>query len=591
MLLLSQVLAEINDKGRLIYLNKLLWNINNHTLIKTMMIIQHHTDTKCSLREWNPRWYPTFRVTEESKIMIRGNCNDYAVALICMSQTSHIRLLDTVAYAYTNMRHERIILWFQAPLTPKLLAQIVEKINKFKFAQMIILETVHNDNELVKYLRLKLYPTPTFIAIENELNLKGPFFHKEKFNAYGATFNVQSSDKRIALYLPKKNKEPLPGIRVEDREIFEFAKKYNMSIKLVKNNQNNNEQVDISLDTYFITKNTSTAQLDFSTPFGSDTLIIIVPCRKAMSLKEIFQYIDSGTWFMYTIYVYAILIVMEGLIQIANCRIHGRRLGLTWMVIVNLRAFRSLLGMSFPIRRRTSLSLKQFFMAMSIFGMVFSSFFSCKLTSLMTKHSLKAEVTNMEELRASGLTVLSDLRIRDLIESQWDPEYFHKTIPKIEYFPFRIRHDLFLSLNNTYAQIILKENWPMLDKYQLSMGRKAFCTSRDLGIFNTLPKVHLTLENSAIKKLLSKFLFRTQEGGIQQKWTRDAIRASVKGMNLIKKRTIEPGAMPLSVNHLMWTGYVLVFGHVLAAIVFLLEVLLHRRQNQRTRPANHDNMA
>ncbi|KPU73374.1 uncharacterized protein Dana_GF27861 [Drosophila ananassae] len=264
--------------------------ILGYSLAVVVFYIEHHTDTKCSLREWNPRRYPTFRVTEESKIMIRGNCNDYAVALICMSQTSHIRLLDTVAYAYTNMRHERIILWFQAPLTPKL---------------------------------------------------------------------------------------------------------------------------------------------------------------KAMNLKEIFQYIDSGTWFMYTIYVYAILIVLEGLIQIANCRIHGRRLGLTWMVIVNLRAFRSLLGMSFPIRRRTSLSLKQFFLAMSIFGMVFSSFFSCKLTSLMTKHSLKAEVTNMEELRASGLTVLSELRIRDLIESEWDPEYFHKTISKIEYRPFMDRYELVLSLNTT----------------------------------------------------------------------------------------------------------------------------------------------
>lgn len=448
-LLLSQVVAEINDKDkRLTYLNKLLWNINNYFLTETIIIIQHHRDTKCSLREWNPRRYPTFRVTEESEIMIPGKCNSNAEALICMTQYSHIRLLDTVAYAYKNIREERIILWLQATLTPNFLAKILDNINKFKFAKMIILETVHKDNELIKYHRLKLFPTPEFITIENALNLKGHYFYEGKFNMYGATLNVKSSD-NSALYLPKKDQDCFPRVRVEDREIFELGEKYNISLKLVRDNQNNTENVDISLDTYFITKNTTAQMGRFSTPFSSASLLLIVPCRKEMRLNEIFKYMDFTTCFIHAICIYA------------NRRIHGQTLGLTWIMIINLRAFSALLGMSFPIRRRTSLSLKHLFLAMSIFGMIFSSFFSCKLSSLMTKRSLIAQVTNMEELRASGLTVLADSHIRDFIETEYDAEYFHKTIPNHEFRPDSERHKLLLSLNNTYAQIIFKTNWPI----------------------------------------------------------------------------------------------------------------------------------
>ncbi|KAH8240876.1 hypothetical protein KR026_006636 [Drosophila bipectinata] len=590
-LLLSQVLAETNDKGRLIYLNKLLRKINNENRIETMLIIQHHTDTKCSLQDWNSLRYPTLRVTEDTKVRIRGHFNDYTVALACISQCSHVQLLDTIADAYQNMREERIILWLQTPLKPKILAKIIDKVNKLKFSQMLILETADNDDELLKFHRLKQFPTAEFIPIKNALSMEGNFFHEEKLNMHGATFNVQASD-NFALYLPKKGQEYFPKVRVEDREIIEFADKFNMSLKLFTNNQTTRENIDISLDTYFITKNTSAAQLGFSNPLGTASMIVIVPCSKERSLREIFQYMDIRTWFTYIIYTYIILIIVESLIQITNRRIHGRTLGLTWMMIVNLRAFRSLLGMSFPIRRRTSLSLRQLFLIMSICGMVFSSFFSCKLSSLMTKHSQKAQVTNMEELRASGLTVLANSQIRELIEKEFDPDYFHKTIPNIEFRPDMERHTLLLSLNTTYAQIIFKDNWPIFNKYQLSLGQKAFCTSRDLGVFDNLPKVHFTLENSVLRYFISKFTYWLQEVGITQKWKNEAMYLTVKAMNLTVPPIIQPGAVPLSVKHLKWAGCLLILGHGIAAVVFFIEVLLHRqqRETQRNPTHNHDNV-
>ncbi|KAH8317825.1 hypothetical protein KR074_011164, partial [Drosophila pseudoananassae] len=585
-LLLSQVLAETNDKGRLIYLNKLLRKINNENRIETMLIIQHHRDTKCSLQEWNPRRYPTLRVTEDTEVRIRGNFNDRTVALACISQYSHVQLLDTIAGSYQNMREERIILWLQTPLTPKIIAKILDKVNKLKFSQMLILETADNADKLIKFHRLKQFPTAEFIPIKNVLSMGGIFFHEEQLNMHGATFNVQTSD-YFALDLPKKGQEYFSKIRVEDREIIEFGDKFNMSLKLFTDNQTDGKNIDISLDTHFITKNTSAAQLGISNPLSTGSMIVIVPCSKERSLREIFQYMDIRTWFTYIIYTYINLIIMESLIQITNRRIHGRTLGLTWMMIVNLRAFRSLLGMSFPIRRRTSISLRQLFLIMSISGMVFSSFFSCKLSSLMAKHPLKPQVTNMEELRASGLTVLVNSQIRELIENEFDPDYFHKTIPNIEVRPDMERHKLLLSLNTTYAHIMFKRNWPHLNKYQLSLGRKAFCTSRDLGVFDNLPKVHFTSENSVLKYFISKFIFRLQEVGITQKWNNEAMYLTVKAMNLTIPPIIQPGAVPLSVKHLKWAGCLLILGHGIATVVFFIEVLLHRQQRENQRNPTH----
>ncbi|XP_030559115.1 uncharacterized protein LOC115761489 [Drosophila novamexicana] len=75
-------------------------------------------------------------------------------------------------------------------------------------------------------------------------------------------------------------------------------------------------------------------------------------------------------------------------------------------LLLNLRALAGVMGLPMTFRRyRTSISLQQIIMVMSIFSLVLSSYFNANLSTLLTKHPQFKQIQNFEELRRSGLTM------------------------------------------------------------------------------------------------------------------------------------------------------------------------------------------
>ncbi|XP_017023286.1 uncharacterized protein [Drosophila kikkawai] len=573
MLLLSEVLAEQIVHYQLIFLNKLIQRIEGEQPIEILVILQHHQDSKCKLDDWNSG-IPTLRMNESTKIVVRENFNRFALALVCMGNVFKVDLLlNTLAAAYDNMRYSRIILWTQEKLTKEFLDNVAKQASEHKFVELLLLEMGDEPSGPISAHRLKPFPYSHFQKIEEVLSLQEKIFYN-KINFHGLTATVKTSKNSLHVGVNKPNKVVIPP--VENMEISEFARRTNLSLKYLYGNHPDTENFDIELTMRFISINNSVAHLGFVNPLSSSSLILIVPCAQEMSLTEIFQQLDVKTWLLYIFYLYSTLVLVETFIQVVICRIREQPHGLTRLdPFVNLRAFRALLGMSFPISRRASLSLRQLFVAMSIFGMVFSSFFSCKLSALLTKHPYKGQVTNLEELRDSGLTVIMDPRVRSFIESEVDADFFQRVIPLSKSVEDMERLRMILSLNNSYAYIIFQENVQYLKFPQFAM---TFCTSKELGIINNLPRVYYLQKDSVFRWPLSQFVVWMQEAGITEKWKEITFKKAWQVFKLPRSEDAEQKVRPLSYEHLKWLGYLLILGYGAATFVFIVEVFLGRNR-------------
>ncbi|XP_017047995.2 uncharacterized protein LOC108092771 [Drosophila ficusphila] len=363
-------------------------------------------------------------------------------------------------------------------------------------------------------------------------------------------------------------------------QIEEFAHRKNLKLKYLEGNGSRDEQVDMELRLRLIGKNNLSAHLGFVNPSSSSTLIVIVPCGKGKSLKDIYKQMDIKKWFAYVLVLYVILILVENFILLVTCRINAQSYRLRREnFLLNLCAFRAILGMSFPISQRASLSQRQLFLAMSVFGIVFSNFFSCKLSALFTTHPNRPQVTNFEELRASGLVVTVDPLTRGFIENELDADFFHRTLPRTETMNNTERSRLMLSFNTSYAFIVFKETWRHFSYFQHNIGRKAFCTSKDLTIVENLPRVFVLQNESPFLWPLTKFLMLLQEADITIHWAKGTIEATKKFLNITYPANFWSQAVPIQVEHLTWLGYLLCLGYGLATIVFIIERFYGARRN------------
>ncbi|XP_020813155.1 uncharacterized protein LOC110187975 [Drosophila serrata] len=388
---------------------------------------------------------------------MRGNFNNIAVALVCMDYDFDARLLIHLAKIYDSVQDKRIILWMQLQPSEDFLQLILKQIEELKFTQMLLLQM--GEYPPVIY-RMNLHPSPHFVRLRNISSRQWKLFIPNNIDFMGRTAVVATNITRP---------NSLSYIKIEGKEVFEFARKYNLTLKLRMSNQTDAGSVDIQLSAQFLSKNTLADHLAYVSPFLLASLIIMVPCGRELSLKEVFKQLDFRTWLL------------------------------------------AILGMSYPVSRRDTLSLRQLFMAMSIFGMVFSTFFNCKLSALLTKHSHHAQVTNFEELRASGMAVIVDPEVRSFIESDLQADFFRRVVPIAISKPRVERAAMLVALNGSYAYIVFKQNWAHINNYQISKGQKAFCVSPDLGIIENIPMTSVLQKNSIYKWPLSRALTRFHE--------------------------------------------------------------------------------
>ncbi|XP_017007332.2 uncharacterized protein [Drosophila takahashii] len=280
----------------------------------------------------------------------------------------------------------------------------------------------------------------------------------------------------------------MPVSQIQDSEIIVFAKKYNLSLVIIGSSKKDlNVIPDIYLHSELTSNGTDVRNLS---PYDMSSLIVVVPCSRKRAIRDVFRQLKVLPLLLWILPIYVVFVVVETCILMLTHRFRGHTYRLTCMNrLLNLRAFRAILGLPFPISRRSSFSLRQLFMAISVFGLVFSNFFSCKLSALLTKHSHHPQVSNFDELRGSDLSVIVRHNIRIYIENKFGSEFFEDCIPRAIFLNNSEVTRLMLSLNDKYAYIMLFEKWTVLDNYQKSIKRNILCTSKDLTIMSGIPRI------------------------------------------------------------------------------------------------------
>ncbi|XP_044250081.1 uncharacterized protein [Drosophila takahashii] len=492
-----------NEDQQLGFLNKLLQKIQHEEPIETMLVMQHNRDGNCALRNWNHREIPTLRFNQLHVVELRKLFNHVAVGVVCICRDSDTTLLESLAQSFNRMRQRRIILWLQAELTQEMLNVISNQVEEHQLLQMLILEVREEPIETVAVRRLDPFPNAHFLRIDNILDLEGPIFLPPEMNFKERTINLLpnwGAAFKINVTLPSKISVPI--VRNQDLGVLMFALKYNLRLRVLEDSYNLTSSVvpDIQLNTQIHTK---MANLRTWNPYDISSLVVAVPCGKQWRIEEVFKQLNVQSWLFHIFVVYAIFVLAETFILAVNYRISGKAYRLISLnPLLNLRAFQALLGMSFPIGHNSSLSLRQLFLSISVFGLIFSNFFSCKLSALLTKQSAHPCVRNFDDLRTSGLNVIIGPTIRAFVDSEAGSEFVKNNLTNVKYISQEDRIRMMLSPGYNNAYLLFSENWSVVDKFQKLYGRKFLCTSENLTINQGLPITHILKNNSMLEQSL-----------------------------------------------------------------------------------------
>ncbi|KAH8346628.1 hypothetical protein KR084_007128 [Drosophila pseudotakahashii] len=582
-LLICLSLTKGTNYPKLEFLGKLINILREYRAIETTVIIQHSQNKNCSLQHWNPPGSSILRANELTSIKVRGYCNDQSVTLVCMDPESDLDLLRVVADVLDNTRQERIILWSQREPKRQFLAHISQLAVKFKFTQIIMLAMADNLEEKLSFYRLNAYPTPQFIQVTNVSNINGPVFFKPdlKYNYLGMTAILkESTDSNIGYKINTTNGH-FSISDIEDLEIIEFANRYNLTLRSYDENDTEAEHFDIQLGKRFITRSAPT-QMDFINPSTATSLMVIVPCSQEWRFVDVLKKLGVLKLLLCLLAVYVAFVFVETLILWLTYRMSGDARRLTSLnPLLNTRAFQAILGLPFPELRRSSLSLRQLSLGISIFGFICSNFISCKLSSMLMKPVQNAQAKNFEELRASGLITVTDEYTRNFIENDIYPKFFHEVIPNFYIMENLERNKLITSLNDSFSFTMLSTIWPTLDSYQRSFGGRVYCASDDLTIAWNIPRMYALGNNSIFKWMLTRFMIFFHESGIPNLWIKRVPIFYRQLYNLTMLRRFESGAVPLSIKHLSWLWHLLILGHSIATVVFIVEIFLSKRNKFR----------
>lgn len=563
------------------FFNNIFEGITKEGSVETILILQHHQDRNCQLRDWNHREIPTLRFNQQAKVEVRRHFNFQSVGLVCIGKDSDLSLLDTLAEDFDRMRQERIIVWIQKKVTHEMLQRITHQAKLYEFLQVLIFEVSAEHGMILTGYRFEAYPNSQMVQLDKAFG-----FCKKPVDFQGRTAHVlPDKEAIIPIYTQLGANVSQPFYRMHDHVMLLFARKYNLNMKVIGSSQRDLADIQLSLQ-----MTSSKSDMKNLNPFDLSSLKVVVPCSRERTIGDILKQLDLKCSLLYILPVYGIFVVAETFILIVTHRINGRAYQLTSLnPLLNLRAFRAILGLPFPISRRANLSLRQLSVAISVFGLIFSNFFSCKLTALLTKHSNHPQVQNFHDLRTSDLTVIGTDSFRTYIENEIDPNFFKKTITRVNWLRNAERIRLLFSLNDSYAYIIHSENWSVHDSYQKSLGRKVLCDSKDLTIIQGIPMMHVVQKNSIYAWPLSKYLVRIYETGIRRHWIDRSLYFLHKSLNATPRAEPKHMEVPLCISDLNWLWFLLGCGYGLATLVFIVELMLRGPgiRKRRSEPTAH----
>uniref|UniRef100_B3P7N1 GG11108 n=2 Tax=Drosophila erecta TaxID=7220 RepID=B3P7N1_DROER len=340
------------------------------------------------------------------------------------------------------------------------------------------------------------------------------------------------------------------------------------------------DNYDIDMKTQPHNSKTFSHHNNIAMDMNTNSLIIVVPCGTELRGLDILKELGVRTLSWLALIFYIIFVLAEMTFVFISNRFSRRNFRMRYTnPLVNLRAFRAILGQTFPISNRSSLSIQHFFVFMSLFGTLFVGFFDCKLRSFLTRKPYYSQIENFSELRQSGLTAVVDPPTRQFIEQEINADFFRVEVPNVRTITSRELMNLIYSFDKKWAFVSHSIPWRAFKEEMKSLDLKILCESKNLTILENVPLTFSLRRNSIFSQHLRHFIINSADTGMSTYWFKIAGKNIRKHMKTSLRRFEErPSHLPLSFEHFKWLWASLCIAYVISFMVFIMEILWAKYQ-------------
>ncbi|KAH8420877.1 hypothetical protein KR222_007774 [Zaprionus bogoriensis] len=533
------------------FMDRIIAKAHYERHIETIVMLKRRTDRSCMLEYFNPVGLPTLRLDESSDMPIKKLFNVEVLALLCMSDSDDTVLLDALAQDLYWMRDARIMVWLCGGTSAlRDVGHIIGKLStQYSFINLLVLHSLTHMNGIVVPYRLHPFPNATLRRIPDVW--QAPIFPTNYHNFYGKhavilpdmhpPYSMLSIDRRTG-------KESLYGYF--DQLIAEFARRRNIQLKWHRPldelkgieieevyRLTLGDQLDLPIRSFVQIATRHSGRMEFSCANQISTIFIVVPCAQVMSIGDVFS--GLKTYSIIVLTAYFMFAILETIIVAASNRLHRQKHSFSYSsVIINLRAFSGVLGLPIHLsRRRTTMSLKQIVLIMSLFSIIFSCVFNANLSTLLIKQPQHQQIRSMDELQASGLRIVAERGLRKFAQMDLNENSSIRGLHNLVILPYLEAEYLLHTFNTSNAYFVYSKQWQSLNEYQRTYKMNALCQSPGLSIMQ-LHVSGVLKRNSIFKAAFNEFLHLTRSVGLSQNWGRQTARKIME--NIQQKRSNVP---------------------------------------------------
>ncbi|EDW08877.2 uncharacterized protein Dmoj_GI20201 [Drosophila mojavensis] len=585
---------EVERREDVLY--NLLVQVNVEEPIVLLLLLQRRQPTNLdALQHWPFSNWPVLRYDERYVIRVI-NYTRKALALIYIREIRDALLLTAaLAESLEGMREARIIIWLQIEKSnaQELLDLIGRQARRYYYYNILILI---GEGRRFSLLRMQPFPQPSYEELRLPLNRT--LNNTERlFVQHWRNFRGKRAVMIPSLVPPNSfiSRDPRTG-----REYFNgfcynlmesFAKHRNIQLEYLSPFLNETRraqhrpeimlligrgEVDFITNVQPFSQRHQAEGTQRSATLGMVSFLIVVPCGHELSIRQIYLRMFSPKSMLKLLAVYVGLSLFETFVAYC-CR--KSKLNFPYSrFVLNLNVLRNLINHTVPIARRSRLPVRILGFQLALLGIMCNISFNATLSTWLTKQPRERHIQNYAELNASRLPVLFDYASYELIETEYEADFFTKKVPNAVCMEAKDQVELLLSLNTSYAYLTYSLIWNALEVYQQNYKYPLLCKSNDIHIAEEFPVNTILQKNSIYAAALDDYIMNAQNVGLTKLFKLRSYHDMMIGK--VPSVACDSVKSPIYTRfddlQLFWKLYLL--GHVMGLLIFIVELSVGRRQ-------------
>ncbi|KAH8364591.1 hypothetical protein KR084_008619 [Drosophila pseudotakahashii] len=555
------------------WLNPILESIYRDRQYETVLLLRHSQQSNASGLERYP--WPVLSFNEQMEFYVRGSFNDEMLVLVWQTGNMQLdsELWQALDQSLLNMRKVRVLLLRRWEKRPS--ADIANTTEHLRFLHVAV---VAGGNRMY---RLQPYSPQRWLSVNHK---QSPIFTRVRnyYGRYILTLPDQFAPRSIVYRDRRTGELEMTGyvykFLLEFTRIHNFTLRWQRPIKqgerlhlvLLRNmTLNGTINMPISLCGF----ETSSELAVFSNIYDLEDWFVMVPRAQEIPTADVYLVMVGAHFLIVLLFFYCIFTILDTCFGplLLQKRVDWSNL------ILNERMISGIMGQSFNMSARHTISSRVTNATLFLLGLVLSTLYAAHLKTLLTKRPTSRQISNFPELRDSPVTVffdkserfyLNDFMWQRPIRAIMDQLTFKETS---EYFALRS------GLNRSQAFSVLTSEWLIMAKRQELFKQPVFTVQPDLRVIRTSVLLSLVMQsNSIYEHHINDLIHGAQSAGIVEYWKQQTLREMIT-LGMISQKDPFPyvAFREFKVGDLLWIWILLASCLFLSLCIFLCELLVN----------------